>query len=673
MNIPSQAVLKQAQVLTEKINQYNIEYYVHDAPSVPDYGYDQLMIELGELESQYPSLVTPESPTQRVGAPTLDEFPQAVHEIPMLSLDNAFSDADLLAFDKKLRGLVGGFDEYCCEPKLDGLALSLIYEAGVLVRAATRGDGKAGEDVTLNAKTIRCIPLKLTGSNIPARVEIRGEVFMMKAAFENMNSELRSKGLKTFVNARNAAAGSLRQLSSQVTASRPLSFYAYSVHVLEGESLGDSHYEGFACLRDWGMPVSSEVKLVDSIEKVVHYQESLLKKRNGLPYEIDGAVIKLDSVELQEEAGYVARSPRWATAFKYPAEEKVTVLEDVVFQVGMSGAVTPVGKLKPVFVGGVTVSSVTLHNADEIERLGVMCGDHVVVRRAGDVIPQLVSTILESRSETAVPIEFPSECPSCGSELENVETEAVVRCNAGMSCVAQRKGLLEHFCSKKGMNMDGVGEKLIGQLVDAGHVNSPVCLFNLTMGKLCELERVGQKSAQNALDAIEKSKHTTLSRFVYSLGIREVGESTSEKLAVHFKTIDAIIGATQLELIEVQDVGDVVAKHICDFFNNVENVSTIKALIGLGIHWDDIEEDDPTMAKPLEGKTVVLTGSLSSLSRSDAKAALVKLGAKVSGSISKKTDILFAGEKAGSKLQKASDLGVEVRTEDDLLLLMSQN
>lgn len=629
------------------------------------------MIELTELESKHPELVTQDSPTQRVGAPILSQFSTVAHKIPMLSLGNAFTDENLIAFDEKLRELVGGVTKYCCEPKLDGLALSLIYENGLLVQAATRGDGSTGEDVTLNVKTIRCIPLKLAGDNVPDLIEIRGEIFMMKSAFKKMNDALEQAGSKTFVNARNAAAGSLRQLDSKVTATRPLSFYAYSVHELGEELPSDSHYGRLCPLRDWGLPVSDETELVDGIEGVLRYKDQLQAKRDSLPFEIDGSVFKVDDLRLQEEAGFIARSPRWATAFKYPSEERMTLLEGVSFQVGMTGAVTPVGKLRTVFVGGVNVSSASLHNADEIARLGVKKGDYVVVTRAGDVVPQIVRTVFDKRGADVEDIVFPENCPACGSELEDVEGEAVIRCNAGIRCSGQLKGSVKHFSSKKALNVDGLGVKLVDRLVDANFVKSPNCLFSLTEKKLCTLERMGAKSAQKLIKSLESAKHTTLARFIYSLSIREVGESTSEKLAAHFKTLDAVMAASVEDLQCVDDVGDVVSAYIKAFFGGEENLALIKELTeGAGIHWDEFVEDDPNASKPLEGK-IVLTGSLSVLGRVEAKEALVKLGARVTGSVSKKTDFLFAGENAGSKLDKASDLGVAIKTEQDLLDLIN--
>lgn len=595
------------------------------------------------------------------------------HEVPMLSLDNAFDDSELDSFHKRAQDRIGGesIKQYCCEPKLDGLAVSLLYENGILVQAATRGDGTTGENITENVRTINAIPLKLRGDDWPARLEVRGEVFMPKAGFEKLNELARQKGEKVFVNPRNAAAGSLRQLDSRITASRPLSFYAYSVGVVQGADLAASHYERFLQIKSWGLPMCPETKRVDSLADVKTYYQHILQRRDALPYEIDGVVIKIDDIAVQERLGFVARAPRWAIAYKFPAQEEITTLNEVEFQVGRTGAITPVAKLEPVFVGGVTVSNATLHNADEIERLQVKIGDQVVIRRAGDVIPQVVSVIKERRPETARDIIFPTQCPVCGSHVERIEGEAVTRCTGGLVCQAQRKQALKHFVSRKALDVDGLGDKVIEQLVDREMVETPADLFKLSAGVLTVLERMGPKSAQNIVNALEKSKLTTLPRFLYSLGIREVGEATAANLAQHFKSLEAIQAATEEQLIAVQDIGVVVAKHITTFFEEEQNQAVVQDLLVQGIHWPEVSAPEQGAELPLEGKTVVLTGTLSQLGRTEAKEALQSLGAKVTGSVSKKTDILFAGENAGSKLAKAQELGIEIKTEQDLLELIN--
>ncbi len=669
----SESVLQRLEELKESLHYHAVRYYVEDNPEIPDAEYDRLMRELLDIEAEHPDLVTVDSPSQRVGGAPLSEFSQVTHEVPMLSLDNAFDDSELDSFHKRAQDRVGSqsVKQYCCEPKLDGLAVSLLYENGVLVQAATRGDGTTGENITENVRTINAIPLKLRGDDWPERLEVRGEVFMPKAGFEKLNELARQKGDKVFVNPRNAAAGSLRQLDSRVTASRPLSFYAYSVGVVQGAELASSHYERFLQIKSWGLPMCPETKRVDSLADVKAYYQDILQRRDALPYEIDGVVIKIDDIAIQERLGFVARAPRWAIAYKFPAQEEITTLNDVEFQVGRTGAITPVAKLEPIFVGGVTVSNATLHNADEIERLQVKIGDQVVIRRAGDVIPQVVSVIRERRPETARDIIFPSSCPVCGSHVERIEGEAVTRCTGGLVCQAQRKQALKHFVSRKALDVDGLGDKVIEQLVDREMVETPADLFKLSAGILTVLERMGPKSAQNIVNALDKSKLTTLPRFLYSLGIREVGEATAANLAQHFKTLEAIQVATEEQLIEVQDIGVIVAKHITTFFGEEQNQAVVKDLLEQGIHWPEISAPEQGVELPLEGKTVVLTGTLSQLGRTEAKEALQAMGAKVTGSVSKKTDILFAGENAGSKLAKAQDLGIEIKTEQDLLDLMN--
>ena len=672
-----QNVEQRLQELRETLNYHAVRYYVEDDPSIPDAEYDRLMRELLTIEQEHPELITPDSPSQRVGGAPLSGFESVTHDIPMLSLDNVFDDDELDAFFRRMGERVPAVKEsrICCEPKLDGLAVSLLYENGVLVRAATRGDGATGENITENVRTIKSIPLKLSGSGWPTRIEVRGEVFMPKAGFNRLNEEAIKRGEKTFVNPRNAAAGSLRQLDSRITAKRPLAFYAYSVGVIEGGELVDSHYERFLQLKGWGLPMSPETKRVNNAEEVKAFYQDIMVRRPDLPYEIDGVVIKVDDIDIQEQLGFVARAPRWAIAYKFPAQEEMTRLNDVEFQVGRTGAITPVAKLEPVFVGGVTVSNATLHNADEIARLGVMIGDTVIIRRAGDVIPQVVSVVEERRPEDAKAIVFPTECPVCGSEVERVEGEAVARCTGGLVCQAQRKEALKHFVSRKALDVDGLGDKVIEQLVDKEMVHTPAELFKLSAGQLTILERMGPKSAQNVVDALEKAKATTLPRFLYSLGIREVGEATALNLAQHFLTLEAVMEANVEQLVAVPDVGNIVANHVQTFFEQENNQKVIAQLREYGVHWPDIaaKDEQAEASQPLAGKTVVLTGSLSQMTRSDAKAALQSMGAKVTGSVSKNTDILFAGEAAGSKLAKAQELGVEVKTEQDLLDLFNAN
>ncbi|HIF9183386.1 TPA: NAD-dependent DNA ligase LigA [Photobacterium damselae] len=660
--------------LREQLDYHGYRYYVEDNPEVPDAEYDRLMQRLLTIESEHPEWVTIDSPSQRVGGVPLDGFTQVKHELPMLSLDNAFNDDELRAFQKRIQDRLNDASaiQYCCEPKLDGLAVSLLYENGVLVQAATRGDGTTGENITNNVRTIRSIPLKLQGNDWPTRIEVRGEVFMPKKGFEQLNQRALKKGEKTFANPRNAAAGSLRQLDSKVTATRPLSFYAYAVGIVEGRELEGLQYDRLCQLKSWGFPMSPEIRRVDSIEEVIRYHQMIGEKRESLEYDIDGVVIKVDKVDTQLQLGFVARAPRWAIAYKFPAQEEMTLLNNVEFQVGRTGAITPVAKLEPVFVGGVTVSNATLHNADEIARLGVMVGDTVIIRRAGDVIPQIVSVVESRRPADASPVIFPTECPVCQSKVERIEGEAVARCTGGLFCQAQRKEALKHFVSRKALDVDGCGEKVIEQLVDREMVTTPADLFRLSAGVVTALDRMGPKSAQKLVDALGNAKETTLPRFIYSLGIREVGEATAANLAHYFETLEALMTASKEQLIEVPDVGEIVAAHIFNFFREEHNLAVVNDLRDVGIHWPDIEKVADDVELPFEGKTVVLTGSLSQLSRTEAKEALQKLGAKVTGSVSKKTDLVVAGEAAGSKLTKAQELGIEVWDEQQLIDFMQR-
>ncbi|NAO96107.1 NAD-dependent DNA ligase LigA [Halomonas sp. MG34] len=653
--------LEEINQLRAALDEANYRYYVLDEPTLTDADYDRKFQRLQQLEAEHPELVTPDSPTQRVGAAPADGFPSVAHAIPMLSLDNAFSRDDILAFAERVaERLECTADdlEFTCEPKLDGAAVSLVYEQGMLVSGATRGDGRTGEGITSNLRTLRSVPLKLMGKNVPALLEVRGEVIMRHAGFEALNERAREEGSKVFANPRNAAAGSLRQLDPRITAKRPLEFHAYQAARLEPD-LGDTaHSELMQRLSTLGFRASSELKVVKGPQAVADYCDQLGERRDDLGFDIDGVVIKVNDLRYQRELGFVARAPRWAVAFKYPAQEEVTTLNDVEFQVGRTGAITPVARLEPVTVAGVTVSNATLHNADEIKRLDVMIGDTVSIRRAGDVIPQVVSVHTELRPADAREIIFPEHCPVCGSDIERIEGEAVARCSGGLYCAAQRKEALKHFASRKALDIDGLGEKLIVQLVDLGWVETPAALFHLSVEQLQSLPRMGEKSATNLINALETAKSTTLARFIYALGIREVGEATAANLANHFGTLEAI-QAAELEALEaVNDVGPIVAAHVHTFFRQPHNQETIAALIDAGITWQEAEvTQGPT---PLEGQTWVLTGSLESMTRDEGKARLQALGAKVAGSVSKKTTCLVAGEAAGSKLTKAEQMGVEV-------------
>ncbi|TDB53964.1 NAD-dependent DNA ligase LigA [Photorhabdus luminescens] len=667
---------QQIEKLRTTLRHHEYLYHVMDAPEIPDAEYDRLMQELKDFEEQYPELITSDSPTQRVGAAPLTAFEQVRHEIPMLSLDNVFDEESYLAFDKRVRDRLKETQnlEVCCELKLDGLAVSLLYESGELIRAATRGDGTTGENITSNIRTICAIPLRLFGENIPARIEIRGEVFMPQKGFEKLNEEARRTGAKVFANPRNAAAGSLRQLDPRITAKRPLAFFCYGVGVLEGGELPTSHYERLIQFKKWGLPVSDKVKVCTDSQQVIDFYHDIVNQRSALGFDIDGVVVKVNSLELQETLGFVARAPRWATAFKFPAQEQMTIVRDVEFQVGRTGAITPVARLEPVLVSGVTVSNATLHNADEIERLGLRIGDTVIIRRAGDVIPQVVGVLEDRRPQDSNEVVFPEHCPVCGADIERIEGEAVARCTGGLVCGAQRKEALRHFVSRRAMDVDGMGEKIIDQLVDKEYVETPADLFRLTAGKLTGLDRMGPKSAQNVVDALEKAKKTTFARFLYALGIREVGETTAANLAAHFGELGKLRSADEEVLKEVQDVGEVVAKHVVNFFSEPHNQAVINDLIdNIGINWEPVVVTKAEkIDSPFSGKTVVLTGSLHQLSRDEAKAKLAALGAKVTGSVSKKTDLVIAGEAAGSKLAKANELNIPVIDEEEMIRLLGE-
>ena len=662
------------ETLRNTLRRYEYEYHVLDNPSVPDSEYDRLFHQLKALELEHPDLVTADSPTQRVGAKPLAGFRQIRHEMPMLSLDNAFSDEEFYAFVKRIEDRLIVLPKpltFCCEPKLDGLAVSILYINGVLSQAATRGDGSRGEDITANIRTIRNVPLQLLIDNPPARLEVRGEVFMPHVGFERLNKHALELGEKTFANPRNAAAGSLRQLDPNITSKRPLVFNAYSIGIAEGINLPNTHYARLQWLKSVGIPINPEIRLCNGVEEILAFYRDMQNKRALLGYDIDGTVLKINDIELQNELGFISKAPRWAIAYKFPAQEELTVLNDVEFQVGRTGAITPVAKLKPVFVAGVTVSNATLHNGDEIARLNLAIGDTVVVRRAGDVIPQIIGVLHERRPADAKPIIFPHNCPVCGSQIVRIEGEAVARCTGGLFCAAQRKESLKHFVSRKAMDIDGVGGKLIEQLVERELIRTPADLFKLDLTTLMQLERMGEKSAKNALNSLEQAKHTTLARFIFALGIREVGESTALNLANHFKTLEALKNADFEQLQAVPDVGEVVANRILAFWREPHNVDAVNDLIAQGIHWDAVETKEAG-DNPFKGKIVVLTGTLSQMGRNEAKALLQEMGAKVSGSVSAKTDFVIAGDAAGSKLTKAQELGITVLSEDEFLALVQK-
>lgn len=671
-SIPTEA-RNRAQELHETLNRANYHYYVLDNPELPDAEYDRCLRELQELERLHPELVTPDSPTQRVGAEPLSGFEAVRHELPMLSLDNAFSDDELQDFDRRLRDRLNTPQpvEYACEPKLDGIAISLLYRDGILERAATRGDGTVGENITQNVRTIYSVPLKLLSDDVPSVLEVRGEIYMPKAGFAALNDKARAAGEKPFVNPRNAAAGSLRQLDPRITAQRPLELCVYSVGLVEGGELPERHTEILEQLHRWGFRINSEMAVAENIDACIDYYRRLGEKREALPYDIDGIVFKVNSIPLQKRLGFVARAPRWATAYKFPAQEEMTELLDVEFQVGRTGAVTPVARLQPVFVGGVTVSNATLHNRDEIQRLGVKIGDTVVIRRAGDVIPQVVSVVENRRPQDARDIEFPQHCPVCDSPVETTPGEAVARCSGGLICSAQRKQAIKHFASRKAMDIDGLGDKLVEQLVDEGLLHSVSGLYRLDLDQLVGLERMGEKSARNLLDALERSKNTTLPKFLYALGIREVGEATARNLARHFGDLDALMQADVDALQQVEDVGPVVAHFVAEFFQQPHNLEEIEALRQAGIHWQPEEQQGGE--QPLAGQTWVLTGKLETLSRSEAKDYLQRLGAKVAGSVSANTHTVVAGPGAGSKLNKARELDLPLLDEEALIAMLREH
>lgn len=659
--------------LQHTLNEHSYKYHVLDQPTIPDAEYDRLYHQLKSLEQQHPDAIVPDSPTQRVGDKPLAGFTQVTHQRPMLSLDNVFDYDELVAFDQRVhKGLGVSRDiEYSCEPKLDGVAISLIYVDGFLQTAATRGDGTTGEDVTQNVKTIQAIPLKLRGDRFPKMLEVRGEIYMPKEGFEKYNHQAELHGEKVFANPRNAASGSLRQLDSRITAARPLAFYAYAVGVVEGGTVPDTHVAILERLREWGIPVSQLIKRVAGVEACESYYQRLMQERNQLPFEIDGVVYKVNVLAEQQQLGFVSRAPRWAIAYKFPAEEKLTVLKAVEFQVGRTGAVTPVARLEPVSVGGVTVSNATLHNFDELARKDVRVGDTVIVRRAGDVIPEVVGYVPEARPHKTQRVLTPRHCPVCGSDVVKPEGEAVARCMGGLYCHAQLCEAIKHFASRKAFDIEGLGDKLVELLVEQKLIADVTDLFNLKHLELANLPRMGAKSADNLLQAIEHSKKTTLPRFLYALGIRGVGEATARTLAVHFHELKALMVASIEALQAVEDVGPIVAAHIHGFFAQPHNVELIDKLLQEGVHWPQPKKPS-SQQQTLLDKTFVLTGTLVTMTRDEAKAQLIARGAKVSGSVSKKTDYVVAGDKAGSKLTKAQELGVAVIDETALEKLLNK-
>lgn len=659
--------------LRAEIERHNHRYFVLDDPEVPDAEYDRLLRELREIEHTHPELVTPDSPTQRVGAAALTEFSEVKHRLPMLSLDNAFEPGDVEAFDRRVRERLGGEQEvtYACEPKIDGLAVSVIYERGVLTQAATRGDGTTGEDVTHNIRTIKSVPLRLQGSGWPPLLDVRGEVYIPVADFEEMNQRAKQSGDKIFVNPRNAAAGSLRQLDPRITAARPLDIFFYGIGPVEGGQVPDRHSAILDALRHWGLRTSPEAAVVVGVSGLLGYYSRMAARRPTLPYQIDGIVYKVDSLASQQRLGFVARAPRWAIAHKFPAEEEMTIVRDIEWQVGRTGALTPVARLEPVFVGGVTVSNATLHNIDELQRKDVRVGDTVIIRRAGDVIPEVVKVVPRRRPAGARMPGLPKVCPVCGSKVVREDDEAIARCSGGLYCAAQRKESIKHFASRRAMDIDGLGAKLVDQLVEQGLVKNAADLYRLDEEQLAALDRMGTKSAANLVAALEKSKSTTLPRFLFALGVRDVGEATAAALASHFGSLELLMEADLEQLTSVPDVGPIVAQHVLNFFREARNRDVIEALRDRGVCWLDVQVKRPE-SLPLAGKTFVITGTLSGMGRGDAQDRIRALGGKATGSVSAKTNYLVAGAEAGSKLKKAEALGVRVLSEEEFLAMLEE-
>ena len=671
---PPTELVTELEALREQIDHHSRLYYHLDAPEITDQEYDRLFDRLLELEQQWPELVTADSPSQRVGGAPLAGFIQVSHQIPMLSLDKVFNEDDLQRFENRIQKRLedNAPVAFSCEPKIDGVAVSILYEDGLLVQGATRGDGTTGEDITHNVRTINDIPLRLKGESIPHRIEVRGEIYMTKSGFARMNDQALAAGEKTFVNPRNAAAGTLRQLDPRITSRRPLKMFCYSYGLMEGGELPSTLSEVFDLFETWGLPVNPIRSVCTGGEEGYHYCQQLLDKRDSLDYEIDGVVIKVNQFALQDRLGMNARTPRWAMAFKFPAEEVSTILKDVEFQVGRTGTITPVARLEPVFVGGVTVSNATLHNMDEIARLNLKIGDEVIIRRAGDVIPKIVSVITSRRPADAKDIIPPVNCPVCHSDIEHIEDEVLMRCTGGLFCQAQRTQSIIHFASRAAMDIEGLGNKLVEQLVSRDLLTSVADIYRLDLPTLSGLERMGEKSASNLLLAIENSKQVSLARFLFALGIREVGEATASGLVKYFGTLASIIAADEEALVQVPDIGQVVAHHIRAFFAEQHNLDVIAQLLDAGVSPVESEPVDTT-ALPLSGETWVITGTLDAMGRSEAKEKLMALGAKVAGSVSAKTTCVVAGPGAGSKLDKAESLGVRVIDESAFLSLLKQH
>ena len=656
------------------LTEHNYRYYVLDDPSVPDAEYDRLFRRLQQIESEHPELITSDSPTQRVGDRPLAGFEQVTHYQQMLSLGNAFNSEELGDFVRRVQDRLDTTSniKFACEPKLDGIAVSLLYEEGELTRAATRGDGQTGEDITANVRTIQSVPLRLRGGGHPSILEVRGEIIMTRDGFESYNARAVENGEKPFLNPRNAAAGSLRQLDSRITSFRPLDIYCYAVGHVDGGQLADTQEGRLLQMRDWGFRVNQEIRFAANTDEMIQYHSGILERRNDLGYEIDGVVYKVDSIDQQNRLGQVSRAPRWAIAFKFPAQEEMTQVKDIEFQVGRTGSITPVARLEPVHVGGVTVSNATLHNMDEVERMDVHIGDTVVIHRAGDVIPKIARVIEDQRPDDARRVTLPAACPVCGSDVIRPEDEAVARCTGGLFCQAQIKASMKHFASRGAMDIDGLGDKLVEQMVDQGLVKDISDLYSLQVEQIAAMDRMGGKSAENLVRALEASKDTTLQKFLYGLGIREVGEATALNLSRELGSIDAIEAADIDRLQEVTDVGPIVARHIVTFFTQPHNLEVVQKLLDAGICWPAVEVSARESEKPLEGRTYVLTGTLSTMGRNEAKVYLQDLGATVSGSVSAKTFALVAGENAGSKLTKAESFGIPVLDEENLIDLLKE-
>ena len=668
----SKADKAEIDTLRKQLIEHNHRYHALDAPTITDQAYDRMFRRLQQLESEYPELVAADSPTQRVGSEPASHFETVEHEVAMLSLDNAFDDDEMIGFDRRLREYLDHAAElaYCAEPKLDGLAVSLLYEQGELRRAATRGDGRRGENITANTRTIVSIPLRLCGDDLPRRIEVRGEVYLEQDGFEKLNAKQQKAGGKIFANPRNAAAGSLRLLDSRITASRPLKFCSYGIGICEGLELAPSQHAQMMYLREIGFPISRQIELLDSMEACLAYYERMQAARDTLGFDIDGVVFKLDDKSLQQQAGFVSRAPRWAIAYKFPAQEVMTRLLDVDFQVGRTGALTPVARLEPVAVAGVMVSNATLHNMDEIERKDVRIGDTVIVRRAGDVIPEVVAPVLEQRKGRLRRPKMPTRCPVCGSEVVQQPGQAAWRCSGGLICAAQRKEGIKHYASRKAMDIEGLGDKIVEQMVESKMIDSVADLYDLSLEQIAGLERMAEKSAQNLLQALEQSKTTTLARFIYALGVREVGEATAESLAAHFADLQSLMDADVEALQRVEDVGPVVAENIRHFFDQQKNRDIVNQIVSHGINWPEIEQT--ATEQTLSGKTFVITGTLDGYSRDQAATLLKARGAKVSGSVSAKTTAVIAGDKPGSKVDKARALDVDILDQQAFLRLVGE-